>query len=82
MVGPGNSETLRIPGIKKSRTTLQVPIPHAIDRDGGSFDIELGLLCFLEVCSIFGLLMIWLVGSERGGLLWLHALPLSPWDLC
>jgi nucleoporin POM152 len=42
VVGPKSSETLRIPDIKTSRTTIHVPIPDAIDKEGGSFDIELG----------------------------------------
>lgn len=42
VVGPKSTETIRIPEIKTSRTTIQVPIPDAIDREGGSFDIELG----------------------------------------
>lgn len=42
VVGPGTSETLQIPAIKTSRTTVQVPIPDAVDKEGGSFDIELG----------------------------------------
>ena len=47
VVGPKSSETILIPAIKTSRTTIQVPIPAAIDREGGSFDIELGPSCFI-----------------------------------
>lgn len=42
IVGPKSSDTMQISDIKTSRTTLQVPIPETIDKEGGSFDIELG----------------------------------------
>ena len=42
VVGPKSSETLEIREIQTSRTTIHVPIPDAIDKEGGSFDIELG----------------------------------------
>lgn len=46
VVGPTSSQTILIPAINTSRTTIQVPIPAAIDAEGGSFDIELGPSCF------------------------------------
>ncbi|KAF7968974.1 hypothetical protein HWV62_28777 [Athelia sp. TMB] len=41
VVGPKGSEILQIPGIKASRSKLQIPIPREVDQEGGSFDIEL-----------------------------------------
>ncbi|KAH9947096.1 hypothetical protein B0H21DRAFT_778726 [Amylocystis lapponica] len=41
VVGPKGSETIQVPGITTARKTLQLPIPKAVDRDGGSFEIDL-----------------------------------------
>ncbi|OBZ79799.1 hypothetical protein A0H81_01490 [Grifola frondosa] len=41
VVGPKGSETIHVPGITTARQTIQVPIPKVIDRDGGSFEIDL-----------------------------------------
>jgi nucleoporin POM152 len=57
VVGPKSSEIIQIPGINSSRTKLQVPIPDAIDKEGGSFDIELGQFLSRSTLSIFSLLI-------------------------
>ncbi|KAF7347718.1 hypothetical protein MVEN_01529000 [Mycena venus] len=41
IVSPTGSETLQIRDIKTPKKTLQIPIPARVDRDGGSFDIDL-----------------------------------------
>ncbi|PCH34046.1 hypothetical protein WOLCODRAFT_130155 [Wolfiporia cocos MD-104 SS10] len=41
VVGPKGSEIIRVPKIATSQKTIQLPIPKEIDRDGGSFDIDL-----------------------------------------
>ena len=43
VVGPKGSEIVRVEKINTPRKTIQVPIPVAIDRDGGSFEIDLGM---------------------------------------
>lgn len=42
VVGPKGSEIIPIKKITSPRKTIQIPIPAAIDRDGGSFEIDLG----------------------------------------
>ena len=42
IVGPKGSETIPFRDIKTARQTLSLPIPKAIDKDGGSFEVELG----------------------------------------
>lgn len=42
VVGPRSSENLQIEGVKDSRKTLQIPIPKAVDNDGGNFEINIG----------------------------------------
>ncbi|KAH9835872.1 uncharacterized protein C8Q71DRAFT_100734 [Rhodofomes roseus] len=41
IVGLKGSEIVRVPNISKSRYTLNLPIPKDVDRDGGSFEIDL-----------------------------------------
>ncbi|KAJ7786467.1 hypothetical protein B0H16DRAFT_1657755 [Mycena metata] len=41
VVSPTGSETLQIRDIKTAKKTLQIPIPARVDRDGGTFDIDL-----------------------------------------
>ncbi|KAH9937368.1 uncharacterized protein B0H18DRAFT_970234 [Fomitopsis serialis] len=41
IVGPKGSEVVRVPNVSNSRHTLNLPIPKAVDRDGGSFEIDL-----------------------------------------
>ncbi|KAI9068689.1 hypothetical protein FKP32DRAFT_1587461 [Trametes sanguinea] len=41
IVGPKGSEVIPFTGIKTARKTLTLPIPKSIDRDGGSFEIDL-----------------------------------------
>lgn len=41
-VGPKGSQIIKVPTITESKKTLQVPIPAVVDRDGGSFEIDLG----------------------------------------
>ena len=42
VVGPKGSEIITVPKITSNWKKVQVPIPAAVDRDGGSFDIDLG----------------------------------------
>lgn len=42
IVGPKGSEIVRIPKVSNSRHTLNLPIPKDVDREGGSFEIDLG----------------------------------------
>lgn len=41
IVGPKGSEIVRVPAITAAKKTLQLPIPKVVDRDGGSFEIDL-----------------------------------------
>ncbi|KZT74944.1 hypothetical protein DAEQUDRAFT_659210 [Daedalea quercina L-15889] len=41
IVGPKSSEIVRVPRISKSHHTLNLPIPKDVDREGGSFEIDL-----------------------------------------
>ncbi|ESK90932.1 nucleoporin [Moniliophthora roreri MCA 2997] len=41
VVGPKNSETIKLSDINSPRKTLQIPIPSHINQEGGSFDIDL-----------------------------------------
>ncbi|KAJ7070896.1 hypothetical protein C8F01DRAFT_1206549 [Mycena amicta] len=41
VVSPTGSETHPFVDIKTARTTLQIPIPARVDRDGGAFDVDL-----------------------------------------
>ncbi|KAI0697588.1 hypothetical protein BC835DRAFT_1471555 [Cytidiella melzeri] len=42
IVGPRGSEIIQIGKIKKERERIQIPIPAVIDKNGGSFEIDLG----------------------------------------
>lgn len=41
VVDPKGSETLLFTDLQKSPMTLDIPIPKTVDRDGGTFDIDL-----------------------------------------
>ncbi|KAK7058444.1 hypothetical protein VNI00_002078 [Paramarasmius palmivorus] len=41
VVGPRSSETIKITSINSPRKTLQIPIPSQVNKEGGSFDIDL-----------------------------------------
>ncbi|KAL0572927.1 hypothetical protein V5O48_009040 [Marasmius crinis-equi] len=41
VVGPRSTETMRIPNIESSKKSLQIPIPKSVDKEGGTFDIDL-----------------------------------------
>ncbi|KZT30885.1 hypothetical protein NEOLEDRAFT_43466 [Neolentinus lepideus HHB14362 ss-1] len=41
IVSPRGTETLKINDITESRRTLRLPIPRAIDKEGGTFEIDL-----------------------------------------
>ncbi|KAI0321354.1 hypothetical protein OF83DRAFT_1168509 [Amylostereum chailletii] len=41
LVGPKGSEVIHFPKVESQRKTLQIPVPKAINRDGGSFEIDL-----------------------------------------
>ncbi len=42
IVGPKSSETMIVRDIETPRKTIQVPIPHTVDKQGGTFEIDLG----------------------------------------
>ncbi|KAJ6575262.1 hypothetical protein B0H19DRAFT_987302 [Mycena capillaripes] len=41
VVSPTGSETMEIRDIKTPKKTLQIPIPARVDRDGGTFEVDL-----------------------------------------
>ncbi|EPQ61413.1 hypothetical protein GLOTRDRAFT_102151 [Gloeophyllum trabeum ATCC 11539] len=41
VVSPRGTETIKVTDIRESRRTIRVPIPKAIDKEGGSFEIDL-----------------------------------------
>ncbi|KAF8921998.1 hypothetical protein CPB85DRAFT_1247129 [Mucidula mucida] len=41
IVGPKSSETMIVRDIETPRKTIQVPIPHTVDKQGGTFEIDL-----------------------------------------
>ncbi|KAI5121322.1 hypothetical protein M0805_003789 [Coniferiporia weirii] len=41
IVGPKGSETLRMKDLKQSKEKIQIPVPSAIDEEGGMFQIDL-----------------------------------------
>jgi len=41
-VGPRTTDALEITDIKTSPTRILVPIPSALDKEGGTFDVDLG----------------------------------------
>ncbi|KAI0964418.1 hypothetical protein AcW1_001243 [Taiwanofungus camphoratus] len=41
VVGPKGSDIVQIPGITSPRRMLRLPIPKAVDKEGGSFEIDL-----------------------------------------
>ncbi|KAJ3880807.1 hypothetical protein F5051DRAFT_145454 [Lentinula edodes] len=41
LVGPQSSEILTISNITLNRKTIQIPIPEAVDQEGGAFEIDL-----------------------------------------
>ncbi len=42
-MGPKGSEVIPFSGIETPKKTLSLPIPKSIDRDGGAFEIDLGM---------------------------------------
>jgi nucleoporin POM152 len=42
VVGPKSSENMHIQGIETPRKTLQIPVPKAVDMNGGTFEINIG----------------------------------------
>lgn len=46
IVGPRGSETIPFRDIKTAKKTLSLPIPKAIDKDGGTFEVELSKILF------------------------------------
>lgn len=49
IVGPKGSETIPFKNIQDARKTLSLPIPKVIDKDGGSFEVELGASAYIEL---------------------------------
>lgn len=79
VVGPKGSEIVKIPKITTNRKTVSIPIPAAVDQEGGSFEVDLGMWTCL--CS-FKLLTVVALRSERRGRLRLQATPLCTWCSC
>lgn len=42
-MGPRGSEIVQIAKLQKQRERIQIPIPAVIDKNGGSFEIDLGM---------------------------------------
>ena len=42
IVGPRTTDRLEIRDIKSSPTRIQVPIPSKVDKEGGTFEVDLG----------------------------------------
>lgn len=74
MVGPKGSEIIRIPKVTDNKKVLQIPIPPAVDKEGGSFEID---LCKFYDSSV-RLNKLTLL-SERGRRIWLQARCLGAW---
>lgn len=79
VVGPKGSEVVRVEKITTPRKKIQVPIPAAIDRDGGTFEIDLGKSCILTSFSYYAY---YAPCSERRRCLWLQAFVVCPRDHC
>lgn len=47
VVGPKGSEIIPVQDIKTPRKTIEVLIPPTIDRNGGSFEVDLGTCLYL-----------------------------------
>jgi len=47
ILGPKATQTLQVPNLKKSRETLRLPIPSVVDEEGGTFQIDLGMVSVL-----------------------------------
>jgi hypothetical protein len=43
-VDAAESKTISFDGITSSRKTLQIPLPERIDKEGGTFTVDLGVL--------------------------------------
>ena len=56
VVGPKGSEIIKIPKIETNRKTLQIPIPPIVDKEGGSFEIDLGMSLSLIILMLYILL--------------------------
>ena len=41
IIGPKTSETMLFENIENPQKALQIPIPKEVDKDGGSFEIDL-----------------------------------------
>jgi nucleoporin POM152 len=42
VIGPQQAETIPIQGIEEPRKTVQIAIPKELQKNGGSFEIDLG----------------------------------------
>ena len=47
VIGPHTAETMQLQAIRTSKKTIQVPIPQELQKDGGTFEIDIGL-CYLS----------------------------------
>ena len=47
VIGPQNVEVLQIKGIETSKKVIKIPIPKEVEKNGGSFEIDLGMHCLL-----------------------------------
>lgn len=43
VIGPHTAETMQLQAIRTSKKTIQVPIPQELQKDGGTFEIDIGL---------------------------------------
>jgi hypothetical protein len=43
VIGPQSVEVLQIKGIETSKKAIKIPIPKEVEKNGGSFEIDLGM---------------------------------------
>lgn len=77
VAGAKASEVIHVKNITSPRKTLQIPIPAAIDKSGGTFDIDLGQYIG-EICFMFRLLCFRF--SERRGRVRLQTTSHNSWN--
>jgi len=51
VIGPHTAETMQLQAIRTSKKTIQVPIPQELQKDGGTFEIDIGL-CYLSRTAV------------------------------
>lgn len=78
IVGPRGSEIIPFRGLKTARQTLSLPIPKSIDKEGGTFEVELGEQTLTIRMNHHSHTR----DSERGRRLWLQTYSIGTWYRC